>query len=147
MTLLTRWNPMREIEDLFENYGRALNKPGRLGMDLLSRGDWVPRVDIAETDTAYVIKMEIPEVDKKNVKVAVDNGVLTIRGERKQEKEEKGRRYHRMERFYGSFERAFALPDNVDEKHLDAAFKDGMLTVTLPKLGEPKHTPIEVQIH
>ena len=83
--------------------------PGRLGMDLLPRGDWVPRVDIAETDTAYVIKMEIPEVDKKDVKVAVDNGVLTIRGERKQEKEEKGRRYHRMERYFGSFERAFAV--------------------------------------
>jgi len=147
MSSLVRWNPLREMEDLFTHYGRGLDIPGRLGMDLLPKGDWMPRVDIAETDKAFVIKMEIPEVDKKDVKVAVENGVLSIRGERKQEKEEKGKLYHRTERFYGRFERAFTLPENVDEKHVDATFKDGMLTVELPKQGELKRAPIDVPIH
>jgi HSP20 family protein len=91
--------------------------------------------------------MEIPEVDKKDVKVSVDNGVLSICGERKQEKEEEGTHFHRMERYYGSFDRSFTLPDNIDQTHLDATFKNGMLTVELPKLAESKQIPIEVQIH
>lgn len=144
---LVKWNPLREMEELLDNYGRALTTPGRLATDLLSRGDWTPRVDIAETDKSFLIKMEIPEVSKKDVKVSVDQGVLSISGERKQEKEEKGKRYHRMERYYGSFDRSFSLPENVDQTHVDATFKDGMLTVELPKLAEALHTPIEVQIH
>lgn len=147
MSSLVRWNPLREMEDLFERYGRALDMPMRLGTELLPKGDWTPRVDIAETEKTFVLKMEIPEVEKKDVKVSVDNGVLSISGERKQEKEEKGLHFHRVERYFGHFDRSFTLPDNVDQSHVDAKFKDGMLTVELPKLGESKHKPIEVQIH
>lgn len=144
---LVRWNPLREMEDLFERYGRALDMPAHVGTELMPKGDWTPRVDIAETDKSYVIKMEIPEVDKNDVKVSLDNGVLTISGERKQEKEEKGTRFHRVERYYGSFDRSFSLPENVDQTHLDATFKDGMLKVELPKLEEVQSKPIEIQIH
>lgn len=141
---MVRWDPLREMEELFGHHGRL---GGRSGMDLLPKGDWTPRVDIAETDKNFVIKMEIPEVEKKDVKVSVENGVLSISGERKQEKEEKGKHFHRMERYYGSFDRAFTLPDNIDQTHLDATFKDGMLTVELPKLAETRKESIEVQIH
>ena len=105
-----------------------------------------PRVDIAETDKEFSIKAEIPEVKKEDVKVTVDNGVLTIRGERKQEKEEKDKKFHRVERFYGSFMRSFTLPDNVDESKIEASFKDGMLNLTIPKTEATKPKAIDVKI-
>ncbi|MHB1581874.1 MAG: Hsp20/alpha crystallin family protein, partial [Acidithiobacillus sp.] len=91
-------------------------------------------------------KAEIPEVKKEDVKVSVDNGVLTIQGERKQEKEEKGKKFHRVERYYGSFVRSFTLPDNVDETKIKATFKDGMLNLQVPKSTETKHKAIEVKV-
>jgi len=102
--------------------------------------------DIAETDKAFVIKAEIPEVNKEDVKVIVDNGVLTIRGERKQEKEEKGKKFHRVERSYGSFARSFTLPDNVDETKITASFKDGMLNLQIQKTEKAKPKVIEVKV-
>jgi HSP20 family protein len=144
---MVRWDPLREIEALLGSSDIRLGLAGSMGADLLSKGDWTPRVDIAETDKSFVIKMEIPEVDKNDVKVSVDHGVLSICGERKQETEEQGKRFHRMERYYGSFDRSFTLPNTIDQTHLDATFKDGMLTVELPKLAEATRTPIEVQIH
>jgi HSP20 family protein len=88
--------------------------------------DWAPSVDISETDGAYQIKAEIPDVKKEDVKVTLEDGVLTIQGERKQEKEERGKKYHRVERSYGSFVRSFTLPDLVDEEKVKAEFKDGV---------------------
>ena len=105
-----------------------------------------PRVDIAETDKAFVIKAEIPEVNKEDVKITVDNGVLTVRGERKQEKEEKGKKFHRVERYYGSFTRSFTLPDNVDETKIKASFKDGMLNLSIQKAEEAKPEVIDVKV-
>jgi HSP20 family protein len=112
----------------------------------MTTGDWSPRVDISETDNEFVIKAEIPEVTKEDVKVSVDNGVLTIQGERKQEKEEKGKRFHRVERYYGSFVRSFTLPDNIDETKVKASFKDGMLNLQIPKTAETKPKAIEVKV-
>jgi HSP20 family protein len=112
----------------------------------MATGDWAPRVDIAETDKEFSIKAEIPDVKKEDVKVLVDNGILTIKGERKQEKEEKGKKFHRVERFYGSFTRSFTLPDNVDESKIEASFKDGMLNLTIPKTAETKPKAIDVKI-
>jgi HSP20 family protein len=94
----------------------------------------------------FVIKAEIPEVNKEDVKVTVDNGILTIRGERKQEKEENGKKYHRIERCYGVFTRGFTLPDNVDETKVNASFKDGMLNLQIPKSEETKSKAIEVKL-
>ena len=85
-----------------------------------------------------LIKAEIPDVNKDDVKVTVDNGVLTIRGERKQEKEEKGKKFHRVERYYGSFTRSFTLPDNVDEAKIKASFKEGMLNLQIQKTENAK---------
>jgi HSP20 family protein len=112
----------------------------------LANGDWSPRVDIAETDNEFIIKAEVPEIKKEDIKVTVDNGVLNIRGERKQEKEEKNKKFHRIERFYGSFSRTFTLPDNVDEKKIEASFKDGMLNLQIPKVEEVKPKAIEVKV-
>lgn len=107
---------------------------------------WAPRVDIAETEKEFIIKAEIPEVKKEEVKISVDNGILSIRGERKQEKEEKGKKFHRVERYYGSFTRSFTLPDNVDETKIEASFKDGMLNIQIPKSEKSKPKAIDVKI-
>jgi HSP20 family protein len=113
---------------------------------MLTGGDWAPRVDIAETDKEFSVKAEIPDVKKEDVKVTVDNGVLTIKGERKQEKEEKNKKFHRVERFYGSFTRSFMLSDNVDENKIEASFKDGMLNLKIPKTEATKPKTIDVMI-
>jgi HSP20 family protein len=108
--------------------------------------DWAPSVDVSETDGEYQIKAEIPDVKKEDVKVTLEDGVLTIQGERKHEKEEKGRKYHRVERSYGSFARSFTLPDLVDEENVKAEFKDGVLSLQLPKSEKAKPKAIEVKV-
>jgi HSP20 family protein len=143
---LIRLDPWREIDDLFDRYTRAVGRPRNGNQEVIATGDWAPRVDIAETDKAFVIKAEIPEVKKEDVKVTVDNGVLTIRGERKQEKTDNGKKFHRIERFYGSFTRSFTLPDNVDETNVKASFKDGMLNLQIQKTEEVKPKAIEVKV-
>ncbi|MGD2270240.1 MAG: Hsp20/alpha crystallin family protein [Desulfobacterales bacterium] len=143
---LTKWDPFREMEDMFNRYTRAIGWPRRGNQEVMATGDWAPRVDIAETDNEFIIKAEIPEVKKENVKVTVDSGVLTIRGERKQETEEKDKKFHRVERYYGSFTRSFTLPDNVDETKIEASFKDGMLNLQIPKTEASKPKAIEVKV-
>jgi HSP20 family protein len=143
---LIKWEPMREIEDMFDRYTKAMGWPFQRGQEPITTGDWSPRVDISETDEEFVIKAEIPEVKKEDVNVSMDKGVLTIQGERKQEKEEKGKKFHRVERYYGSFVRSFTLPDNVDETKVKATFKDGMLNIRIPKTAETKPKAIEVKV-
>jgi HSP20 family protein len=143
---LIKWEPLREIEDIFDRYTRAMGWPSNRGQELITTGDWTPRVDVSETDNEFVIKAEIPEVKKEDIKVSVDNGVVTIQGERKQEKEEKGKKFHRVERYYGSFVRSFTLPDNIDETKIKASFKDGMLNLQIPKTAEAKPKTIEVKV-
>jgi len=121
--------------------------PAGRGASLLSVGDWNPRVDISEADDHYEIQADIPGVAKDDLKVTVDNGVVTIQGERTQEKEEDTKRLHRVERFYGSFTRSFTLPDDADASGLKAAAKDGQLTVTIPKKASaPSSTAVQVPV-
>ena len=108
--------------------------------------EWTPLADITEDDREYVIKAELPELRKEDVNVTVENGVLTISGERKFEKEEKQKKYHRVERGYGSFVRTFALPEDADADKVKAVFKHGMLEVHLPKNEKAKPKQIEVQV-
>jgi HSP20 family protein len=108
--------------------------------------DWMPSVDIAETAEAFEIKAELPDVRKEDVKVSVEDGQLRISGERKQEKEEKGKKFHRVERSYGSFMRSFTLPENVDDSRLTAEYKDGLLNVRLPKTEKAKPKAIAVKV-
>ena len=143
---LAQWNPWREIEDMFDRYTRAGGGSAYGGQELAPAGDWTPRVDIAETDKAFVIKAEVPEVKKEDVAITVNNGVLSIRGERKQEKEDEGKTFHRVERCYGAFTRSFTLPENVDEKNIKATFKDGMLSLDIPKVAKALPQAIEVKV-
>ena len=133
-------------EDMLNRYARAMGQPRPGSQEVIATGDWAPRVDIAETEKAFEIKAEIPEVKKEDVKVTVHNGVLTIQGNRKQETEEKGKKFHRVERFYGSFTRSFTLPENVDEADISASFKGGMLTLQIQKTEEAKPKSIEVKV-
>jgi HSP20 family protein len=100
--------------------------------ELMTVSEWAPSVDITEDEKEFLVKADLPEVRKEDVKVTVENGVLMITGERKFEKEEKGRKYHRVERSYGNFLRSFTLPDTVDGAKVAAEFKDGVLKVHLP---------------
>jgi HSP20 family protein len=108
--------------------------------------EWTPLVDITEDEKEYLIKAELPEVKKEDVKVTVENGVLTMTGERKFEKEQKDKKYHRIERSYGSFMRSFSLPDAAAGDKVSAEFKDGVLKVHLPKSPEAKPKSIDVKV-
>lgn len=128
---ITRWEPFREFEDMFRQYSPFFSRAVRR-----VEGDdatWRPVTDITETDAEYVIKAELPEVKKEDVKVTFEQGVLTVSGERRQEKRQKEENEIRVESFYGSFSRSFALPDNVDAKGIQAESKDGVLRIRIPK--------------
>jgi HSP20 family protein len=143
---LTKWEPLREIEDFFDRYSRSLAVPFSRGTEPATNGGWLPRVDVSENDEAFVIKAEIPGINKDDVKVSLDNGVLTLQGERRQEREEKGWRFHRMERSYGHFMRCFTLPANVDAGHLKASFHNGLLEVDIPKLEKATSQAVQVPV-
>ena len=141
---LIRWEPL-ELEDVQNRLSRLFGRRPN-GRDEITLADWTPLADITEDDKEYVIKTELPDVKKEDVKVTVENGVLTISGERKFEKEEKKKKYHRVERAYGSFMRSFTLPDQADASKVKAEFKNGMLTVHLPKSEKAKPKQIEVNV-
>ena len=145
---LVRWDPFRELESMSDRLNRVFARPtlSTSGREALTVADWMPTVDISETDSEYLIKAELPEVKKEDVKVTVENGVLTLQGERRQEKEEKGKKYHRVERSYGSFVRSFTLPESVDESAVKAEYKDGMLNLHLPKAEKVKPKSIDVKV-
>lgn len=149
MNSLVRWDPFRELEEMSERFNRMFGRPvawRENGKERLTVADWIPTVDISESDTEYLIKAELPEVKKEDVTVSLEDGVLTIQGERKQEKEEKGKKFHRVERSYGSFVRSFTLPDRVDDVRVKAEFKDGVLNLHLPKSEKAKPKAIEVKV-
>lgn len=146
---LVKWDPFKELEDVSNRLNRIFGQPPARtepGNEMLSMPDWAPSVDISETDTAYLVKAEIPGVKKEDVKVTIQDGMLTIQGERKQEKEEKGKKFHRIERCYGSFMRSFRVPDDADEGKVKAEFKDGMLNVTLNKSEKARPKAINVSV-
>ncbi len=149
MNAVMRWDPFRELEDMSERLNRVFNRPAARsanGKEIITVADWIPTVDIAETDAEYQIKAELPEVKKEDVKVTVEDGVLTISGERRHETEEKGKKFHRVERSYGSFVRSFTLPDHVDDAKVKAEYKDGVLHLHLPKSEKAKPKAIDVKI-
>ena len=148
MNTMTRWNPFREMDEMQRRMASLFDRRGSLlgEEENMTVPEWAPLVDIMEDDGEYLIKMELPEVQKKDVKVTVENGTLTISGERKAETEEKSRRFHRVERFYGRFERNFSLPDDAESKDVKAEFKDGMLRVHLAKCEKARPKQIEVQV-
>jgi HSP20 family protein len=150
MNVLTRWDPFKEMEETQHRLARFFGlSPSRAGLgdkEAMTLTEWAPSVDIVEDDKEWLVKADLPEVKKENVKVTVANGVLTITGERKLEKEEKDKKYHRMERSYGSFLRSFTLPDAADGAKVIAEFKDGLLKVHLPKSEKAQPKAIEVKV-
>jgi HSP20 family protein len=142
------WNPSRELAELSDSLNRVFARIPRGGNEneAMTVADWIPLVDISETTAEYVIKAEIPEVKKEDVKVTLEHGVLTVQGMRRQEAEEKGKKYHRVERSYGSFVRSFSLPDLVDDTKVQADFKEGILTLRLPISEKAKPKAIEVKV-
>src|SRR6476660_7988533 len=141
---LVRWDPFRELEDMSDRLNRMFSRPAlprTNGKETMVVADWVPSVDVSETDGGYQIKAEIPDVKKEDVKVTLEDGVLTIQGVRRHEQEGKGKKFHRIERSYGSFVRTFSLPDAVEAEHVKAEFKDGLLNLHLPKSEKAKPKP------
>lgn len=149
MNTLSVWNPMREFANLENRLERLFGAgfSSRNGeKEALAVAQWAPLVDISEDANEYLVKAELPEVKKEDVKVNVENGQLTISGERKSEKEEKGKKFHRVERSYGSFLRTFTLPEAVSNDKVTAEFKDGLLIVHLPKDEKARPKAIEVKV-
>jgi len=148
MTALMRWDPFRELEEMSDRLNRMVARPvtKASGKEALTVADWMPTVDISETAGEYVIQAELPEVKKDDVKVTLEEGVLTIQGQRRQEKDEKTTKYHRIERSYGTFVRSFSLPDQVNESGVKAEFKDGVLNLHIPKSEKAKPRAIEVKV-
>jgi HSP20 family protein len=149
MSQLATWNPFRELDEVQNRLGSFFG--GRFprfgdGNGGLKLADWSPQVDITEDEKEFLIKADLPEMKKDEIKVNVENGILTVSGERKTEKEEKNKKFHRIERSYGTFERSFALPDNADGSKVKAEFKEGVLRVHLPKNPVAKPKAIEVKV-
>ena len=145
---LARWNPFRELEDMRGRLNRLFGEPSfpRIGENGMSFSGWSPAVDVQETDKEYLIKADLPDVKKEDVKVELLDGTLTIEGERQQEKEEKGKTFHKIEREYGKFLRRFAMPSEVDASKVQADFKNGVLNVHLPKSATAKPKAIDVKV-
>jgi HSP20 family protein len=145
---LTRWDPFRELEDMSARLNRLIGQPVGRSSDAgqLTLADWSPAVDVQETDAEYLIKADLPAVKKEDVSVEVRDGVLSVRGERQQEKEEKGKRLHRVERAYGVFERRMGVPADVDPTKVTAEFADGVLQVHLPKSAMSRPQTVSVKV-
>lgn len=150
MNALKRWNRLKNLDafqhGLEAHLGRAPAHQPERPVALSSGVEWSPVVDISEDDKEYLIKAELPEVKKEDVRVTAEVGTLTIMGERRFEPEEKGRKYHQIERAYGSFGRSFSLPDDASPGKVSAEFKDGVLTVHLVKDVRAKPQQIEVMV-
>lgn len=145
----TRWDPFKEIEEMEKRLSTWLSHPAiRRDSDkeALTVAEWSPLVDIAEDEKEYVIKAEVPEMKKEDIKISVQDDVLSISGERKYEKEEKGKKYHRVERAYGSFMRSFTLPEDADGSKVNAEYRDGVLKINLPKSEKAKPKAIGVKV-
>lgn len=142
---IVSWTPFRDMEYLF-NRGR--NRMSDSGNGDITAGsmDWRPVADISETDKEYLIKAELPEVNREDVHVAVENGRITISGERSMDKEEKDATQHRIESFYGTFSRSFALPSDVNEESITAKSRNGVLKVHLPKMKVSEPRPVEISV-
>jgi len=141
---------LRELENMSQRLNgvlRGRSTPHEDREEAMALADWIPMVDVVETEGEFLLHAELPGVEKKDVKLSIERGVLTLAGQRDQPKEEKGRRYHRIERTYGRFARSYTMPALVDEQKLTAEFRNGVLTVHLPKSEKAKPKSIEVQVN
>jgi len=145
---IVRWEPFRDLVSAQRDFDRLFREAfaSQLGDTELSTRSWAPPVDIYETEEAIILKAELPGVDPKDVEVRVEDNTLYLKGERKFEKEVKEQNYHRVERSYGSFARSFSLPNSISTDKVKAEFKDGLLTLTMPKREEAKPKTIKIDV-
>ncbi|MFP3981594.1 MAG: Hsp20/alpha crystallin family protein [Desulfobacterales bacterium] len=144
---ITRWNPWTTLPTLQDRINRVFDDmfPTTEGREDMGLFEWRPMVDTYEKDDHIVIKAELPGVKKDDISIDVNNNVLSIKGERKDEEKVDEENYYRQERFYGKFQRAFTLPDNVDTDNIEANYNEGVLEVKVPKTEESKTRKIEVK--
>ena len=141
MQQLMRWEPFNDADEFFKSFLRP-HRPG----DDDRRPEWMPAVDIRETDSEYTVMAEMPGIHREDVKVRVEDDVLTLEGERRQEKEAKGERSHRIERMYGRFSRRFTLPEDAEAEKIAAECKEGIVTVHIPKRPVERRNKREIAV-
>jgi HSP20 family protein len=149
MNTLAKWNPLQELDEFSNRLSSLIGRPTNQKRDednWFTQAQWATLVDISEDDQEYLIKAELPGIEKDHVKVTMENGLLLIAGERTSENEEKNKKYHRVERSYGSFLRTFGLPDDADGTKIKADFKNGVLKVHVPKSENAKPKSIEIKV-
>ena len=146
MNTLSRWEPFRGISSLQEQVNRLFENRFASCAEEQTLTAWAPAVDIYETENELVIKADLPEISEKELDVRVENNMLTIRGERRFEQKVKEENYLRMERAYGSFSRSFSLPNTVNTEAVKAEYKEGVLTLTLPKRAELKPKQVKINV-
>jgi HSP20 family protein len=151
MNTLITWNQLREMEEATQNrFNRFLGGfPNRIGTGetpSLTVADWSPEVDISEDDHGYLLKADLPEMKKDDVNVTVEDGILSVSGERKVEKEDHKKKFHRIERCFGTFRRTFTLPEDADSTKVTAEFRDGVLKVHLPTTTRAKSKATQVKV-
>jgi len=143
-----KWEPFRDMDDVFDRVlAESMRRWPRVAAENRAAQDWAPAADVSETEAEYLIKADLPEVRKEDVSITVQDGVLTLSGERKQEKAADGEKLHRVERVYGSFVRRFALPENADEQGITAESRDGVILIHIPKVKVVQPQPRQIEIH
>jgi len=147
MTTIAHLEPFRGLSNLQNQFNRIFNESFRNQAEESALTTWAPAVDIYETPNELVVKADLPDVNEKDIDVRVENNLLTIRGERKFEKSVSEENFLRVERAYGSFSRSFSLPNTVNAEAIAAEYKNGVLTVTLPKREESKPRQVKVAVH
>ena len=143
---LIRYEPFRELEEMTSRLNRIFGKEMQPAIADGTFADWAPAMDVQETGSEYLIKADLPDVKREDIKVSVEDGVLAVEGERRMEKEEKDKKFHRIERSYGKFVRRMAVPTDVDPSKVAAEFKDGVLNVHLPKSPVAKPKTVDVKV-
>ncbi len=142
---IVRWDPFAEMQDMFAPMFRSSGLLPRLSRDGDVTFEWSPSADISENEKEYLIRASLPGVKKEDIKVHMQEGMISIAGERKQEREDKSEKFHRVESVYGSFARSFGLPENVKADAVKSEYKDGVLTVHIPKAEKAQAKQISVQ--
>lgn len=148
MSLMRRdqrgWDPFRELEEMSTRLNRVFGRSYPMSREAMTAFDWAPSINVSETPNAYVLKAELPGVKKDDVKLQLQDGILTISGERRYEQDHKDEKVHRVETAYGSFMRSFSVPEDASADAIEANYKDGMLTVKMPKLApDQKKKPLK----
>ena len=142
-----KWEPFRDVDDVFDRFvAETLRRWPRQTTEGQAALDWAPAADVSETEAEYLIKADLPEVRKEDVSITVQDGVLTLSGERRQEVRAENEKVHRVERAYGSFARRFALPENADEQSIRAESRDGVILIHIPKQKVVQPQPRQITI-